>query len=305
MERLVSGVDFGPAIRDACVQQWLVAGYPLFSVNSEAELPQLRKLPVGAEFLSNGTAMDRTGVSLMVQLAIRQKVDVAIITNADCLVLDMPKLKRVVASVEPDSICLLERLNIDQKTLRTTGQHCAGFDAFIVGAKALEFMNQTSTWKIGDTWWDYWFPISILLAGGRLRTCVSPLLLHINHPLGWDFEKWKQNGERFTRDVWSKDFSAVGEDFREFFIQQRTGKLNNEKLSAIGDFTFDWLKKNARPIDSVPQGTIEDLKNRILSENAWFNSPANSRTIHDANSKNAVLSTIHPLSLLKRLVRQK
>ena len=52
MERLVSGVDFGPAIRDACVQQWLIAGYPfLFSVNSEAELPQLRNLPLGAEVL--------------------------------------------------------------------------------------------------------------------------------------------------------------------------------------------------------------------------------------------------------------
>ena len=189
--------------------------------------------------------MDRTGVSLMVQLAIRQKVDVAIFTNADCLVLDIPKLKRVVATVEPDSVCLLERLNIDQKTLRATGQHCAGFDAFIVGARALEFMNRASTWKIGDTWWDYWFPISILLAGGRLRACVSPLLLHINHPLGWDFEKWKQNGEQFFHGVLQNDTSLLGQEFQNFFHKNTDRNPNAERLSAIGDFTFHWLRKTA------------------------------------------------------------
>lgn len=266
MSRMVGNIDYGPAIREACVQQWGLAGYPVSSLNPESELAQLAQNPIRAQILSNGTASERTSVGYMAQLALQQKVDVAIFTNADCLLLDIPKLRRVVECVKPESVCLLERLNIDQNTLRTTGQHCAGFDAFVIGAKALEFIDRGAHWKIGDTWWDYWLPVSILLGGGHLNSCVAPIFMHINHPLGWNFETWKRNGERFANETLNKDMSAVGRDFQDFFTQQKMRKLSRGMLLAIGDFTFNWLKKTAEPIDSALPGTIDELKNLIFLE---------------------------------------
>jgi hypothetical protein len=276
MKRTVGETDYGPAIREACIQQWILAGYPVFSLNSDSEIECLPSAPKGAKYLSNGTPNDRTSVGTMVKLAVKQKLDVAVFTNADCFLLDIQKMRRVVESIEPLSLCLLERMNIDQETLRSTGQHCAGFDTFVIGSQALELIDRDAPWKIGDTWWDYWFPVSILLSGGRLKTCLAPLLAHLNHPLRWNFESWKENGERFTRKIWASDLSLAGQEFQDFFNRQKMGDLTHERLSAIGDFTFDWLRRTAEPTDSALAGTIEELRERLLLQNAFFSPAASS-----------------------------
>jgi hypothetical protein len=267
MTRVVGGVDYGVSLRNACVDQWKLTGYPVYSVNSASETASLRKQQVGIDILSNKSPEGMTKIASLIKIARKQKLDVAIIANADCYLFDISKLKSIVNQISSDSIFCLERLNINESTLRPSGKNCKGFDVFVIGSKALEYIDENANWKLGDTWWDYWFPITVLLGGGNLSALTAPILLHLDHPTRWDFESWKLNGAKFSREISRRDFSTLGIEFHNFFKHYVDAELSHKKLSALGAFTFAWLRKHADCTGLAESGTIEELKNRIVEQN--------------------------------------
>jgi hypothetical protein len=270
MTRLIENVDYGISIRDACVKQWVSAGYAVFSLNPVSECNELKTQRIEATIVSTGQQYGLPVVGSMAKFALTQKVDVVIFVNSDCYAFDIPRLKRIVDAVQPDDICVMERLNIDQNSLRPTGIDCSGFDGFIVGSNALKRIDQEAEWKIGDTWWDYWFPLSLILKGCKLKGDPAPLLLHLNHQLNWNFEAWQKNGSTFVANLLSKDLSVLGLECKLFFEQFRGRHLTHADQSKIGYFTFDWICQNAKNFENVPPGSFEELKNRFVSMNARF-----------------------------------
>ena len=79
------------------------------------------------------------------------------------------------------SIILLERLDIDPKTMRATGSHALGFDAFFFDTRFIENVDDAGDWTIGEPVWDYWFPLVMHIAGAYLKAPNAPIIVHLNH----------------------------------------------------------------------------------------------------------------------------
>jgi hypothetical protein len=199
-ERWVGNVDYGPAIRQEAIDRWNRLGFDVYSINSVEESEELE--PYLKEVTLIRVVDERRVKISAIAAAIQStKVDVAIIANADCIVTEFDMIESAIDHLGDNQLCLVERTNIDPVTLRTTGLPCEGFDAFIVSSKVLACIPEGSPWRIGDTWWDYWFPFHCKKNGVRISNLGSPALLHLNHEMAWDWENWLKNAKLFFSET--------------------------------------------------------------------------------------------------------
>src|SRR5262245_32865685 len=191
--------------QEACIISWKYAGFRVVSVNSDLEIQDLRIYDSEIDFLSNGTLNERSKISTFLTSIINSGEPYAGIINADCLLLNYDRFVENLLRAVKDSIVLLERLNLDPETLRPTGRHCYGFDAFLFDTKFLRTLKQDNSFVIGEPYWDYWFPLSMMDAGALLKTPAAPVMLHINHQQNWRLDKWRENGEKVTQFLLSQE----------------------------------------------------------------------------------------------------
>jgi hypothetical protein len=199
-ERWVGNVDYGPAIRQEVIDRWNRLGFEVYSINSAEESEELEP------YLKDVTLIRvvderRVKISAIAAAIQSTKVDVAIIANADCIVTEFDLIESAIDHLGDNQLCLVERNNIDPVTLRTTGLRCGGFDAFIVSAKVLACIPEGFHWRIGDTWWDYWFPFHCKKNGVQISNLNAPALLHLNHEMSWDWGNWVKNAKLFFNEI--------------------------------------------------------------------------------------------------------
>jgi hypothetical protein len=53
-----------------------------------------------------------------------------------------------------------------------------------------------SEFRIGQPWWDYWFPYYCQSSGLKLRRFECPVLLHISHDLNWSVKEFYEGAKR-------------------------------------------------------------------------------------------------------------
>jgi hypothetical protein len=190
-ERKIRGIDCSNEYLEACVDSWCAAGFRIVSVNSSDEIDLLRSRFSNVELRPNGTANSRTTIEKMMSLISERGDSVAGIINADCLLLHPNGLFDSILEEAKSSIIMFERLNLSQDNLRPTGEHCFGFDAFFFDTKFITKLNFDIDWSIGQTSWDYWFPVAMFAAGARPKSCVGGIL-HLNHNLNWSWSNWNE-----------------------------------------------------------------------------------------------------------------
>jgi hypothetical protein len=269
LKRVVQGTDFGPAWQAACIRSWKNAGFRVISLNTADEVKGIRLFAPGIDFFEIPKGRSRPLAIDFFTAATMSGAETAGIINADCLLIDQMGLARQLAN-HLDGLAIVQRFNVDQNTLRPTGQICFGFDAFFFTTAALQTIKWDASWRIGDSWWDYWLPLTFHFAGFEPRTLPGPALMHLDHDTrAWDWRAWETNFRRFFE-----------------FLRAQEGTLHDAELLAamralpptpqIADIhkfshrIYDWLRSR-KPLWRPEDGSVDDLLARLL--NALATSP--------------------------------
>ena len=267
--------NFGP-----CVQSWRAAGFDVISVNKADEAGALRAAGIDVVEIDGDKSKPRIGQILNV--ISEKKTLVAGIINADCRILPIASAEAIRKHL-PRTVILSERLEVD-RNCRPVPIYRSGFDAFFFDTQIIRAMAIDNEYRIGEPWWDYWFPIAAHRAGFSLKIFFSPTLLHELHPVNWNQRVWRSYAKRFRSSFPEYPFCVSPDDgemaaacFAWLRGQTRTGIGETPTdmeflLSHIGELSERW----ERNLNSVLQSWIgeipadmESLLSRIgeLSEN--------------------------------------
>src|SRR5262249_26261569 len=156
-----------------------------------------------------------------------------------------------------NSIVLFERLNLDPNTMRPTGQHHCGFDAFFFDTRFIRKLERSGSWRIGQTFWDYWFTLIMVYAGAKLKI-NSPSLLHVNHGQ-WHLESWDANAtELRTRLLALRNFETHFP--KDFVATIKKSQMKGE----FANYVFSWLMSTAERVKLSAEGTEDEFFYRLF-----------------------------------------
>jgi hypothetical protein len=259
IRRIVQGKEIGTTYQNACINSWREAGLSVVSLNSESEIQPLKEQGLPVEFVSNGSQSDRSKIASLLSLIAKSGEPVAGIINADCLLIHYHDFVGAISRAAHNSIVLFERLNLNPSTIRPTGEHCYGFDAFFFDTRFIGDFKSSGSWLIGQTYWDHWFPLMLINAGAKLKIS-APGLVHLNHDVRWQWANWGANAtELRTSLLLLRNFDTA---FPKDFVNAIKKKQTKSKFA---DFVFSWLRSNAEQVKLSPEGTEGELFYRLFS----------------------------------------
>jgi hypothetical protein len=262
MKRIVQNEEYGNNYQTVCISSWRDAGLAVTSVNSRAEIEALEGRDLGVKLLHNGSERDRTKISTLLSIIAESGNPVAGIINADCILIEKGFMNAIADSAK-NSVILLERLDLDPITLRPTGERCLGFDAMFFDTRFIKDMDKDDTWLIGEPFWDYWFPLSMIYAGAKLKLLGAPILLHVDHEKGW-----QQSGLSRGMYLWDRIVHwSLNRRFPPDFVQaiqnmSPQGQSPELFVELFVHFIFDWFRCNAEQIE--PVSVFDDFFRRFL-----------------------------------------
>ncbi len=231
-----------------CIASWRAAGFTPVAVNGPSEVKKLQGLDVPVEFAClPADCKPRIGAILQ---AVRDSGSpVAGIINSDCRIMADPLLAERLAN-RLDKTCILAwRVDVGAHVRVAATSH--GFDCYFFDAHCLPSSDQG--FSIGDTWWDYWFPMACEMAGARLETLSFPLLTHQVHPINWSGRNWDTGAERFwmaLRD-WKPGEPAADSLFAAIpSAWWKKKRLNAAEVASLSLIAPQWFH-DARPQQRV------------------------------------------------------
>lgn len=201
--RLVKGVDTGPDYMAQCIRSWRAAGFDVLSINPAAEAYAVAALglPVRIE-ASAGFGLPL--IAEMLSAARASGCRLAGIVNADCHMLPVEKLRDRLRERSFGRMLLCERLDRDQNSLLPLAETYGGFDGFFFDPQAIDvgrLADHDPAFRLGDVWWDYWFPCFAMAQGLAVSRLMHPVLGHLNHAFRWSPEAYSVNRNRFAESL--------------------------------------------------------------------------------------------------------
>jgi hypothetical protein len=231
--------DIGSAYQRECVHSWKAAGFKVVSINPQSEEDEISRLGLDIDFIFSDKPGIPTIDNIMFEIKKRRPRYCGII-NADCKIIDYPEVALALRS-ELDGACTIsERVDVDAEGRPS---RVPGFDLFLFNGESISNIDHCP-FRIGDTWWDYWFPTALAAKGYTIRNLSIPLLTHLTHDRNWDVDRWRHNAQVFwlhlkqwrinCPDRLSSFDSVVGENWD-------AQEVSNELASKLADHCFEWL----------------------------------------------------------------
>jgi FkbM family methyltransferase len=241
------------------IASWRAAGFEPISVNGPSEIGPLKVL--GLDIEVEPASEDGKPLIADIAAAIKRKgCERAGIVNADCEVISYPTLAVKLAAALNNSVLYAERVDVGEGRLPTVGE-CHGFDAFFFDVRVLGVINDEH-FRLGETWWDYWFPLQLAVNGAMLGNIGTPLILHRRHQARWSPEHWVRHARHMCASL--KEWSGQNTlrpllsllDFIHHFEEPDV-----HQLSTMGAACFEWLRTRRlrREVSFLPNdmGVIE------------------------------------------------
>jgi hypothetical protein len=180
-------------IQQQCARSWMDAGIDYTTVNAYGEAITT---PDGARaIVTNADGRHLYGkpyifIDDLLDLARRDEVDVAIITNSD-----IELIGDITPYLTGDAVYIGNRLDHDGDT--TTGStYPHGFDLFIIPRKYIDLIPQT-LFVLGQTWWDYYLPWVLMQAKAPMRRVADGTIAHRRHAMQYNTASWERMTEHF------------------------------------------------------------------------------------------------------------
>jgi hypothetical protein len=260
--RTIGGAEVGTSYLAECVRSWRRAGFDVVSLNGAREIEVVARQGYEAEYRQ--IARDRPSIGDLLAAVRASQAPVAGIINADVLFMADPGLLRIAGN-DAVGMTLFERINIDPANLRPTGRSCSGFDAFIFATAPLSRIDQGEEFLFGHPWWDYWFPLAYVAAGGRLRTASAPVLFHLDHKQKWRQEHLIANGRKAISCLRRLNGNLPDDVLAEIRRFATPGNISESEVELFGSWCFAKLRTMAEPIEARRQTSGSDLLGEFVA----------------------------------------
>lgn len=198
--RMARGKETGPAYIAQCLESWRRAGFGVLSINPASEIDALQALALPVN-VQKAEASGLPPIAELVAAASSSGCQLAGILNADCHILPFVDLKSNLFRRSRGRMLLCERIDRDAHSLLPLPETYGGFDGFFFDPQAISgsaLAECDPGFRLGDVWWDFWFPCLAMGQGLEVGRLMQPVLGHLNHAFRWNPEVYAANRDRFA-----------------------------------------------------------------------------------------------------------
>jgi hypothetical protein len=183
----------------AALTSWQDCGFKVTSVNTAAEILELRKYFRGIDFHeAPRTAEKIVGKpvpfirDVLLSARAREGSSPVIgLINSDIFIRPIDGLASALCHHAREAMVLLPRVDVANADVvrnfhpNANEKLSTGYDGVFMPAAMLDDIPD-SLFCIGMPFWDYWLPLIAILKGHPLKTLVTPIALHVSHETRWD-----------------------------------------------------------------------------------------------------------------------
>jgi hypothetical protein len=198
--RSVDGFAIGEEYQAECIASWRRCGFDIYSVHYRDELTTLRRHEgvtyVEAERWEDDDPDEmKPSLRSILSAVKRSGADVPGIVNSDILLLNPPGWVEVIQREIADSVIVVTRYETNDIDRTCVGWAPWGFDVLFFDPAYIDRLEYCGM-RMGESWWDYWLPLSLYFEGATLKHVEDCIALHHDHPIV-SSKKIHEFGQRF------------------------------------------------------------------------------------------------------------
>lgn len=179
------------------VESWMRLGFSVASLNSAAEIDQIKPEFAGVEFVVvDRDAQQDCGKPLVylddvIAFLKTNGSPVCGLINSDIHLRATHELIRYLIGEARGSMVLFNRTDVDTLDQDVGEIYKFGFDAFLFDKSVLDILTPTE-FCLGQPWWDYWLASRFVKSPQGapvrypLKLAATPLAVHVRHEKKWD-----------------------------------------------------------------------------------------------------------------------
>lgn len=199
-------------IQNQAINSWKELGVPLISFNHTTEIDKVSPHFEGISFIEcENSARELHGGKIpypcimdMLKYIFKQEERCCII-NSDIILAGDPFFE---AASLGKPLVFGHRVDIDSSSLLEGQFYTGGYDYFILGGEVEHlFLNMRPRFCIGQPWWDFWLPTTMIRKGIRPTKFCKPLGFHVKHEIQWDIDQLFYYGNLLSKEIGYKEFS--------------------------------------------------------------------------------------------------
>lgn len=187
----------------------------MISINSGAELPQLQAEDYsGVRFVvAHRDGQKIVGKPLIhiydaIETGAASEASIVGIINSDVMLRVSPSFVEQLWPHVEGGLVFGSRMDIPDADAGEGSVYSWGFDYFFMDRAALDCIED-GPFFFGVPWWDYWLPISFIIADLKISRTASPIGFHVSHAARWDPRLYEKIGCCY-RDFIRRNFAKRG-----------------------------------------------------------------------------------------------
>ena len=258
------------------IESWIKLGFDVVSINGKEEIETLKGAFPNVRFIQAKrdarNILGRPFVYFDDILEYLKQTDSEIcgIVNSDIYLSGDENVVSFIRSQAKNSLVYGARTEVDSLENLSGQVYQKGFDFFFFDKSLISHFPK-SDFCIGATWWDYWMPVILVLAGCPVKKLVSPFAYHVRHPYKWDEKQWFLMGvklygylrERICEKIASKSLTGHWDllarmisTYFHLFIKKTGSVQNKDEHTKImyqcgGHCILEFLGIESQPIDQT------------------------------------------------------
>ena len=171
-----------------CLQSWIACGFHVMAVNTSDEISSLSLRYPEVEFIpARRTAQSIFGrdtpfIAEMLSVLGERQESVLGIVNCDLLFEPDRFWSELPDVIDGKTVVTGQRYDLRTLSRGVMNPYFPGFDYFFFDRTAAQALSSApQPFSMGLPWWDYWFPMTLMLRGYNLQSLTRPAILHLQH----------------------------------------------------------------------------------------------------------------------------
>ena len=206
-----------PTPQKRAIASWsAVPDIEVISINSAVELPRLQRegYDSGVRFIQahrDGQGIvgkPVTHVYDAIETGLAGDARMIGVINSDVMLRVSTKFVERLWPQVQGGMVFGSRMDIPDTDAPAGRVYSWGFDYFFMDRAALGCVED-GPFFFGVPWWDFWLPVSFIIADHRMARTASPIGLHVSHPMRWDPLLYKKVGGYYRAFI-LKNFAKRG-----------------------------------------------------------------------------------------------
>ncbi len=246
------GQDIGGIYQKYCVESWLRAGFPVYSLNTGDEIACLKHDYLDVHFIEaprDGRAQVGRPLVFIADMvtALRDRGYAQCgLINSDIYLRPAPSLIDVLRREIPGSCVFGHRFDVARVGDAAGAVYWGGFDFFFL--ETASFDDETfAPFLQGVPWWDYGLPLMQAIKGMDLKRLDTPLFCHLLHEQRWDMTGWRDFYAVVRRMLTDLAIKAVGvPELNSMLDVKALRHLLGEGAFIAGHFSSAYMTQESR-----------------------------------------------------------